>query len=179
MFKKSLATAALAVVAVFAFVPAANAADYVAASLTSVTDSTPTPGSATTVSFAATAFVSGEKVSFTAEGTPAATLSVVKAALSNTVTKTASTTGAVAAVITVPKNATGVYTVTAKGESSGNVGTAVLTVAAADAGTAAKGLASTGFDAPVLVIWGAAGLLILGAALVAVRISVRRQHAAA
>ncbi|MDJ0338410.1 sortase [Cryobacterium sp. PH31-O1] len=177
MFKKSLATAALAVIAVFAFAPAANAADYVASNLTTVTDSTPAPGSATTVSFADTAFDDGESVSFTASGTPAATLSVVKAAVSNTVVKTASSTGAVSAVITVPTNATGLYTVTATG-ATGTVGTAVLTVTAAD-GTPAKALSSTGYNVPVLVIWGAAGLLILGAALVAVRISVRRQHASA
>ncbi|MDJ0376941.1 hypothetical protein [Cryobacterium sp. PH31-L1] len=178
MFKKSLATAALAVIAAFAFAPAANAAEYVPAALTSVTDSTPAPGAATTVSFASKAFTAGENVSFTAEGTPAATLSVVKAATSNTVTKVASGTGSTSAVITVPSNATGIYTVKATGATSGNVGTAVLTVTAADAGTS-KGLASTGFNAPVLVIWGAAGLLVLGGALIAVRISVRRQHAAA
>jgi hypothetical protein len=175
MFKKSLATAALAVIAVFALAPAAGAADYtVPTNLSSASDSTPAAGSATTVSFAASAFDNNEQVDFVANGSGAATLSIVKAVASNTVTKTATSTGAASAVITLPSNATGVYTVTATGATSGNVGTVALTVVAVDGG-----LASTGYDAPVLVIWGAAGLLILGAALVAVRISVRRQHAAA
>ncbi|MDJ0351053.1 sortase [Cryobacterium sp. PH29-G1] len=181
MFKKSLATAALAVIAVFAFAPAANAVDYVADTLTTVSDSTPAPGEAVTVAFAATAFGAGEAVTFSAEGTPAATLSVVKAAVSNTVTKTATAAGAVSVVVTVPTDATGAYTVTGTG-TSGTVGTAVLTVVAADAGAPIavdNGLATTGYNAPVLVIWGAAGVLVLGVALLLVRISVRRQHAAA
>ena len=183
MFKKSLATAALAVIAVFAFAPAANAAEYVSDSLTTVTDSTPAPGAATTVSFGDTAFANGESVSFSAEGSPVATMSVIKTAVSNSVVKTASAAGAASAVITIPSNATGVYTVNAVGATSGNIGTAVLTVVAADAGTAAVtddgGLAATGVNAPVLVIWGAAGILVLGVALVLVRRSVRRQHTAA
>jgi hypothetical protein len=80
---------------------------------------------------------------------------------------------------------------TATGLTSGTVGTAAITVTAVDAGsgtvntgngTANNGsgdLASTGYDAPVLLIWGAGGALLLGIALVVVLTAVRRQRATA
>ena len=50
----------------------------------------------------------------------------------------------------------------------------------ADAGASAdKGLAQTGYEAPVLLIWGAAGALLLGVALIVVLSIVRRQRATA
>ncbi|WP_104083265.1 sortase [Cryobacterium sp. Y11] len=184
MFKKSLATAALAVIAIFAFAPAANAAGYVSDSLITVA-STPVAGEATPVAFAAGAFTGGEDVRFSVTGDQAATLSVVKTAVTSSITKAASSTGAVSVTVTLPENATGVYTVTATGLTSNNIGTAALSVVPADSGTgnavpsAGNALPSTGYNAPVLIIWGAAGILVLGVALVLVRISVRRQHAAA
>ena len=182
MFKKSLATAALAVIAVFAFAPAANAAEYVSDSLITVA-AAPEAGESTPVAFNDGAFANGEDVEFSVTGSHTAVLSVVKTAVTSTLTKTATDAGAVTVTVAIPAEATGDYTVTARGVTSGIVGTATLAVVAADAGTAAvttdKGLASTGFNAPVLVIWGAAGVLVLGLALVLVRVSVRRQHAAA
>lgn len=187
MFKKSLATAALAVIAVFAFAPAANAAEYVSDSLITVA-AAPAAGESTPVAFGDGAFSNGEGVEFSVTGSHPAVLSVVKTAVTSTLTKTATGAGAVSVTVAIPAEATGDYTVTARGVTSGTVGTATLAVVAADAApiattdnglTADNGLAATGFNAPVLVIWGAAGILVLGVALVLVRLSVRRQHAAA
>ncbi|QYF73741.1 hypothetical protein [Cryobacterium sp. PAMC25264] len=82
----------------------------------------------------------------------------------------------------LPADATGTYTTTATGLTSGTVGTAAISLAAADSaagsGSSANGgLASTGYDAPMLAIWGAAGALLLGVALTVALTVVRRQRA--
>jgi len=187
MFKKSLATAALAVIAVFAFAPAATAAGYVPEDHVSV-DATPLAGEPTEIDFAQGSFVGNEVVNFTVTGSHAATLSVIKMAVESTISK-AAVDGAVSVTMVLSPDAFGPYTVTGVGAESGNVGTASMTVVPADAGTdtdtgaaagdnAAGTLSSTGYNVPVLVIWGAAGLLALGVALVLVRLSIRRQQLA-
>jgi hypothetical protein len=185
MFKKSLATAALAVIAVFAFAPAANAAGYVPDDHVSV-DATPVAGEPAEIAFAPDSFVGDEMVNFTVTGSHAATLSVIKMAVESTISK-AAVDGAVSVTMVLSPDAYGPYTVTGVGADSGNVGTASMTVVPVDAGTdtgaaagdnAAGTLSSTGYDMPVLVIWGAAGLLALGVALVLVRLSIRRQQLA-
>jgi hypothetical protein len=192
MFKKSLAAVALAVLAVLAVPAAANAAGYVPVGNISVSGPV-VPGGTVSVGFADGSFTPGESVSFTLTGENAAgaTLATFKAVVdSQSLVKTASGTGAVSLDVTLPTNASGTYTVTATGLTSGTVGTASLTVATADgaatgsnsgtgAGTDAApgGLASTGYSAPMLVIWGSAGALLLGVALVVVMGIVRRQRA--
>ena len=175
MFKKSLATAALAVIAVFAFAPAANAVDYVSDTLVSVSADS-TAGETTAIAFAAEAFEANESVTYSVSGVQSATLSVIKTGIAS-LTKAAAADGSASVNVALPANATGEYAVTATAASA--TYTATLDIVAASATTADKGLASTGFNAPVLVIWGAAGVLVLGVALVLVRMSVRRQHAAA
>ena len=187
MFKKSLATAALAVIAVFAFAPAATASGYVPDELVSV-NSAPVAGEATEVDFEAGAFVGDELVNFTVTGSHQATLSVIKTAVESTTSK-AAVDGAVSVTMVLSPDAFGPYTLTGVGAESGNVGTASMTVVPADAGTdtdtdtgaaagdnASGSLSTTGYNMPVLVIWGAAGLLALGVALVLVRLSIRRQQ---
>ena len=174
MAKKTFAVIALAFLAIFAVPAAANAAGYVAADSISVSGSS-TPGSEQTVSFADGSFTAGEVVSFAVTGEGFATSTV-------TLAGTANAQGAVTFKFTLPSNASGSYSITATGATSANVGTATVTVAAADAGTAVgaeDGLANTGFEAPVLLIWGAAGALILGIALVLVLNVVRRQKTTA
>jgi hypothetical protein len=183
MFKKSFAAIALAVLAVIAVPTAANAAGYVPVGNISVSG-TPAPGSVVEVAFTAGSFTPGESVSFTLTGENAAgaTLAVVN---SQSLVKTAADTGAVALDVTLPADASGTYTTTATGLTSGTVGTASLTVASADAaagsasgsGTSTGGLASTGYDAPMLAIWAAAGALLLGIALMVALTVVRRQRA--
>jgi hypothetical protein len=81
--------------------------------------------------------------------------------------------------VVLPADATGTYTTTATGLTSGTVGTAAISLVAADGGASSTdgGLASTGYDAPMLAIWAAAGALLLGIALVTVLTVVRRQRA--
>jgi hypothetical protein len=173
MGKKSYAAIVIAIAAVFAMPLAANAADqYVPDSQITVTDSTPAPGQPTTVNFTAGAFTGGEDVTGAVTGNGTASLSVVKAATVS-LTKAASSAGAVSFVVTVPKGATGTYTLTATGVTSGMVGTAALTVTAADGS-----LAATGADFPFLMVWTAGGARLLGVALLLVLTVVRRQRAA-
>ena len=188
MFKKSFAALALAVLAVFAVPAAANAAGYVPDGNIVVAGAIE-PGATVTVTFTEGSFTPGESVSFTLTGENAAgaTLATFKSVVnSQSLVKTAAGSGAVALDVTLPTNASGTYTTTATGLTSGTVGTASLTVAAADsaAGTGTGtstggGLASTGYNAPMLAIWGAAGALLLGVALVVVLGIVRRQRATA
>jgi hypothetical protein len=181
MGKKTIAALALAVFAVFAVPTAANAA-YVPDDSVTVSDSTPAPGETVVVAFADAAFAGSEEVSFAVTGEGPITLSVFKAAVeTQTIVKTADADGSVSVNVKLPEDATGSYTVTATGLSSGNIGSATLTVSAADAGAAASksGLAETGYNAPMLAIWAAAGALLLGIALVVVLTFVRRQRATA
>ncbi|WP_120338182.1 sortase [Cryobacterium soli] len=188
MFKKSFAAIALAVLAVFAVPAAANAAGYVPDG-NIVVSGTIAPGSPVTISFTEGSFTPGEPVSFTLTGENAAgaTLATFKSVVnSQSLVKSAAGTGAVALEVTLPTDASGTYTTTATGLTSGTVGTASLTVAAVDSaggagsGTSTDGgLASTGYNAPMLAIWGGAGALLLGIALVVVLGVVRRQRATA
>jgi hypothetical protein len=178
MGKKTFAAIALTVLAVFAVPAAANAAGYVPSSDVAVSG-TATPGGTVTVAFE-TGFTAGESVSFAVTGAGSATLAVFKSATVS-LTKTATASGAASVAVTLPAGATGTYTTTATGLTSGTVGTAAITVAAADSGAAASksGLAETGYNAPMLLIWAAAGAVILGLALVFVLMFVRRQRATA
>jgi hypothetical protein len=182
MFKKSFAAIALAVLAVIAVPTAANAAGYVPVGNVTVSGET-AAGATVEVAFTAGSFTPGESVSFTLTGENAAsaTLASFKAVVnSQSVVKTAAGSGAVALDVTLPADATGTYTTTATGLTSGTVGTAALTVGSADAGAAAGnngGLAATGYSTPMLAIWAAAGALLLGIALVTVLTVVRRQRA--
>ncbi|MBD8535924.1 hypothetical protein [Plantibacter sp. CFBP 13570] len=177
MIKKITAVFALALAGLFVAPVAANAS-YVPNSSTSVSGSV-TPGGTSTVAFGDGAFQPGETVSFTLTGENAsgATLAAVD---SKSLEKAASAAGAVNLNVTLPSNATGTYTVTAVGLTSGTPGTATLTVTAAGAGGSGDNdndLADTGFGAPAFVVWGAAGAVALGAALIAVLVMVRRQRA--
>ena len=182
VFKKSLAAAALAVIAVFAFAPAANAVDYVSDTAIVSIQAAPVAGETAIVAFAANAFLANESITYTVTGSHAATLSVVKAAVTASLTKKALNDGSSSVNVAIPDNAVGDYTVTASAGSA--TYTATLDIIAADAGAGAGAdtgttLPSTGYNAPVLVIWGAVGILVLGVALVLVRISVRRHRVTA
>jgi hypothetical protein len=181
MLKKTLATAGIALAVIIATPFAANAATpYVAADNTVVSDSTPAPGQAVTVAFE-NSFLAGEGVRFSVTGEGAVTIAAVTTA---SVTKTATAAGNVSAVVTPPANATGTYTVTATGLTSGTVGTAALTIVAANSPAGSNGnnainnnagnLASTGGNLPIAAIWIASGVLVLGIVLVAV-VGIRRR----
>ncbi|MCS5723258.1 LPXTG cell wall anchor domain-containing protein [Herbiconiux sp. CPCC 203407] len=175
MIKKALAGVVLAVLAVFA-VPAAAQA-YVPTPPPGVTVG---PGGTVTVNF--TGFAPNEDVSFTLTGESAAsaTLASVVAAVetSPALIKQANAEGAVSVTVTLPKNASGSYTLTATGLSSGAVANAFITVTSGGGGTGATGgLPNTGAMDPALGLWAGGGLLALGAAFVVVLTVVRRQKA--
>lgn len=175
--KKIFAASALVVVAVFAAPVAANAAGYVPASDVVVSGPV-TPGGTATVGFKAGSFAGGETVSFSVTGSGAATLAAVTTTV--TATKVATASGSVSEKVTLPVGATGTYSLTATGLTSGNVATAALTVVPADAGAASSGsgsLAFTGSTVSMLAVWGAAGAVALGIAFMVVLALVRRQRA--
>ncbi|MDJ0338405.1 hypothetical protein [Cryobacterium sp. PH31-O1] len=172
MIKKLLATLALVGAALLAGPVAAHAAGYVAADLITVSGSQ-TAGSTVAVAFDDGAFAPAEKVSVAVSGEGSVTLATLRAATVD-IQKTATGAGALDLKVTLPTGATGSYTLTATGLSSQSVGTATITVVAAD-GT---NLASAGFDAPIVLIYSAAGALLLGVGLViALRLTLRRRAA--
>ncbi|SEM65223.1 hypothetical protein E3O25_14515 [Cryobacterium sp. TMT1-3] len=172
MIKKLLATLALVGVALLAGPVAAHAAGYVAADLITVSGSQ-SAGSTVTVAFNDGAFTAAEKVAVAVSGEGSVTLAALRATTVDT-RKTATGAGALDLKVTLPTGATGSYTLTATGLSSQNVGTATITVAAAD-GT---DLAAAGFDLPIVLIFSAAGALLLGVGLViALRLTLRRRAA--
>jgi hypothetical protein len=175
MAKKFLAIAALALAVIFAVPTAAMAAGYVPpGNVSSSGGTTSSPGQTKTIVFAAGSFSAGETVSVTVTGSPAATL--------GSTSYTATAAGALTITVKIPTSATAnsVYSIQAVGVSSGNVGTFRLTVVVADAGAAAPGgLAYTGGTISMLIVWGGAGILALGIALLIVMRVVRRQRAQA
>ncbi|TFD45352.1 hypothetical protein E3T55_18970 [Cryobacterium frigoriphilum] len=103
-------------------------------------------------------------MNFTVTGSGAAVLSAVRAA---TVTffKAADAAGSVSVTVALPANASGAYSLTAVGATSGFAQQSVVL----------GELPSSGFSVPPLVPWAAVGVLLLGLALVLVRRSARRR----
>ncbi|WP_334172704.1 hypothetical protein [Sinomonas sp.] len=194
MLKKALAVLSFAVLAFVAAPSAANAAGYVPNNNVTVTGDA-VAGGTVTVNFAANSFAANESVAVSVSGNTAVTLSVVKAAVLTSFTKQASSTGALSVNVTFPTNASGTYTLTATGLTSGNVGTASITIVPAVSGNLANtgttantsgnlantggNLANTGATLPMLMIWIGAGALILGVAIVGTLTFVRRQRRSA
>jgi len=170
--KKFAATALLIVVGLFAVPTAASA--YAPSTDTTVSGRV-APGQPVAVGFAEGTFTPGETVSVAVTGEGRVTLAAIETV---TITKAATASGAASVTVTLPSNARGTYSLTATGLSSGQLATAALTVVAADAGSAAvggnDGLAFTGSTVPTLVIWGAAGAVLLGIALMVVLTLQRR-----
>jgi hypothetical protein len=177
--KKLIAAVVLAGAALLATPAAANAAGYVPSTSVTVTGST-VAGGTTVLNFAPGSFNGNETVNISVTGAGAVTLGALP---TTTVTKayTASATGAVAPRITLPVGASGSYTVTAAGVTSGNSYQTALTAvpaagAAAAAGTGTGSLAFTGSTVSMLALWVAGGAVVLGGGLLVVRTSVRRQR---
>jgi hypothetical protein len=191
MLKKALAVLSLAVLALFGASTAANAAGYVPSGNVTVTGAA-VPGGTVTVNFAAASFAPNESVAVSVSGSTSVTLSVVKAAVLTTFTKQAASNGSLSVNVTFPTDASGTYTLTATGLTSGNVGTASITIVPASGGTLANTggstgtlantggseptLANTGATLPMLMIWIGAGALVLGGAIVGTLAFVRRQR---
>jgi hypothetical protein len=179
--KKIIAAIVLAGAALIATPAAANAAGYVPTSNVTVTGST-VAGGTTIINFGPGSFVGNETVNISVTGAGAVTLGALP---TTTVSKAyvASASGAVTPRVTLPVGASGTYTLTATGATSGNVGTAAVTATPA-AGAAAVGgagsgtgsLAFTGGTISALALWVGGGAVVLGGGLLVVRGSVRRQR---
>jgi hypothetical protein len=178
--KKLIAAVVLAGAALIATPAAANAAGYVPTSNVSVSGST-VAGGTTIINFGPGSFVGNETVNISVTGAGAVTLGALP---TTTVSKAyvASASGAVSPRVTLPAGASGTYTLTATGATSGNVGTAAITATPA-AGAAAVGasggtgsLAFTGGTISALALWVGGGAVVLGGGLLVVRGSVRRQR---
>lgn len=163
MKRKTLATALLALLAIFALpAAAANAVDgyTTGPTVTSVVNGT------ATMTF--TGFVPGE--STTASAPDNVGLAAVKAV--TTLTKFADGAGSVSYVAT--SSVAGTFTITVTG-LSGRIAVGTLTVTPFDSG-ASGNLPNTGFGVPALIIWGASGALLFGAAIVSVLVVARRKR---
>lgn len=176
MFKKFIAGAGIALVALFA-APAAAQAVY-APEEDVVVSGEAQPGETLTVTFDEV-FTPGEDVSAQVSGNGQPQIAVFRAATDST-TKAAGADGTVVFNVTLPTDASGTYTVTATGLESGIVGTAAITVVAADGSGSGDedgdGLAVTGGTA-LTAIWIAAGALGLGIVLLLVRTLRRNANA--
>ncbi|MBF4633044.1 LPXTG cell wall anchor domain-containing protein [Agreia pratensis] len=174
MLKKSLAVGLLAVLAIFSVPTAANAAPY-GDNGTGGGTVTVAPGAPATLSFSG--FQPGEAT--VASAPDAVTLGAIKVV--STAQRPAGANGAV--TYTASATQPGSYTITVTSASA--IATAVLTVLPADSGSgsgsgsnANGSLPNTGFETPMLIVWGASGALILGLALVFVLNVVRRNKRA-
>jgi hypothetical protein len=185
LLKKSFAVLGLALIAFFAVPAAANAAEYVpAGNIQVVGGANAAPGEAKTIQFTAGSFPNDTEVNVQVTGDPTASFGVFKAGTISAIYPVAAD-GSTSFKVVIPTNAHGTYTVTATGVQSGTVGTAAITVVTADSGSgtgtgadsADGGLAGTGYNAPMLLIWAASGVVLLGIALVVVLTIVRRQRA--
>ena len=158
----------------------------------SVSDGTVTPGE--TFTFSGTGFTPGETIQITISNENTAASggagagrvgtsvgAVIRPAVVTTVSSVADSSGKFSIPITL--NEAGVYTLTAKGLTSGKTQSAVVTVAAPTVAVAGAvtssgdNLATTGADGKGLALWSAVGLgaLALGAGSV---VAVRRKASA-
>jgi hypothetical protein len=192
MLKKIIAGAAIALAATFTVSTAATAAPYTPEGGVTVSDPTVVPGQSTVLSFADGSFAPNDPVTITITGEDAANATLASfrtapmAVTSNSITKNSTSAGGLRVTVTLPAgSATGSYAITGTDTKGNTVSTTISVVAAAGNGTStgggntadnAAGLPVTGGQIPVVLIWTGGGLLLLGAALVAVLATVRRQR---
>ena len=193
MLKKILAGAAIALAATFTVSTAAMADPYTPEGGVTVSDPTVAPGQSTVLSFADGSFAPVVPVTVTTTGEDAANATLASfrtapmAVTSNSITKTSTNAGGLRVTVTLPAgSASGSYALTGTDTQGNTVSTTISVVAAAGTGTSnvtgsgsatdASGLPVTGGQLPVVLNWTGGGLLLLGAALVAVLATVRRQR---
>ncbi len=179
MIKKVLAGLAIAAAALFV-APAAAQAYIPTGDITGPA----TVGAGGSGTFSFNGYDPNEQVSFTLtgeNGAGASLGSVVAAVSSANIVKGTDGSGAVSVTVTLPSNATGAYTLTGTGLSSGAIGSIVFSAGSSTGGSATGGstggLPNTGATIPTLGLWAGGGLLALGAAFVIVLTIVRRQKA--
>jgi hypothetical protein len=178
-FTKAAAVAAIVAGAMFAVPTAASA--YTPSPDAGVTDSTVAPGGTFTFFVEPEAFVPGETVSIsiTGESASGASLAFVKFAVETQVlgTATANAEGGLDGVqISLPANASGLYTITATSPSNpAGVSATVTAVTGGNDNGDDDDLATTGADSEALLaLWVGGGALLLVGGGIAVASAVRR-----
>ena len=177
-FGKAAAVVALAAAATFTPI-AAHA--YPSASDIAVSSPTVAPGDAVTVTTIPGTFEPGEpiSISLTGENASGGSLGLVKFVVEtqNLGTVTANADGSSSAVVRLPANATGSYTITKTSDSLPAGISTTVTIAAAGGGNNAGGLPATGMDSSSLLgLWVGGGALVLAGGAVAVGAAVHRQR---
>lgn len=141
-----------------------------------------TPGTPVTVSFDPV-FTPGEPVTLTLTGINGSTQSLASTGdvSSTSIEKAAAGDGSVTATVTLNDQASGSYTLTATGATSGVSQSVAISVAggAAGSGTENASLPATGMDSAALGLWVGGGALLLGGGAVLVSRSVRKQKSQA
>ncbi|GAA4174900.1 hypothetical protein [Gryllotalpicola koreensis] len=186
---KALAASAIIAGAVFAAPVAANAATYVPPTTPVVSGGgSVAPGGAATIHYGAGTFTADGAVSvaIALPGNAVATGSVTPAAFlaaTSAINGTAGHTGAATLTVDLPADVTGNVQVTATDVATGRTVSSVIKVAAAPGAaslTAADpNLARTGTYISLATVWGAVGLVAVGAGFIAIRTTARRKKAAA
>lgn len=177
-FTKAAAVAAIVAGAMFAVPTAASA--YTPGPDAGVTDTTVTPGGTFTFFVEPEAFVAGETVSIsiTGENASGASLAFVKFAVETQVlgTATANAEGGLDGVqISLPANASGLYTITATSPSNPAGVSATVTAVTGNDNNDDDDLATTGADSEALLaLWVGGGALLLVGGGIAVASAVRR-----
>jgi hypothetical protein len=179
MLKKFIAGAAIALAATFTVATAANADPYTPEGGVSVSDPTVAPGQSTVLSFADGSFAPSVPVTITITGEDAANATLASyrtapmAVTSNSITKNSTAAGGLRVTVTQGNTVSTTISVVA---AAGNGNGSAIGGGSGNAADASAGLPVTGGQLPVVLIWTGGGLLLLGAALVAVLATVRRQR---
>ncbi len=177
MLKKILAAAAVTAALLLAAPAAANAVDYPSGAPCTFDVSTTQAGHSATLTCVPGTWGDGESITWVASGSDGS--SIVMAS-SVTFSKHANSDGSDVLHVTLPADATGSYTITGTGSSTGHVCSASLTVVPADASAStindpgSSGLADTGSVIAEWAIWTGAGLLAIGLVSVAVAAWMRK-----
>ena len=170
---------------------AANAAPYTSGGSCSISPSTVGAGDSATLTCSPGTFKSSETVDYTVSGEngSAADLASYHTGVSSAhAAKSAGGDGSAVLQVTVPKNASGAYTITGTGETSNAASGATITVIPADAPAGAKTtttsaststntIASTGSTIAACIAWIGGALVVLGLLVLALLAAARRRRA--
>ncbi|WP_426623137.1 hypothetical protein ACPPVW_10860 [Leifsonia sp. McL0607] len=173
MLKKILAAAAVTAALLLAAPAAANAVDYPSGAPCTFDVSTPQAGNSATLTCVPDSWGNGETITWVASGSDVASIVMASSVSANA-------DGSDVLLVTLPADASGTYTITGTGASSGHIYSASLTVVPADASAStindpgSSGLADTGSVIAEWALWTGAGLLVVGLVSVAIAAWMRK-----
>lgn len=189
MAKKYLAALIVGAAVALSAPVAANAAPYTSGGSCSISPTTVGAGDSATLTCSPGTFKSSETVDYTVSGDngSGANLASYRTGTSSAhAAKSAGGDGSAVLQITVPKNASGAYTITGTGETSSAASGATVTVIPADAPAGAKTatisttsntIASTGSTIAAIIVWIGGALIVLGLLVLALLAAARRRRA--